>query len=210
MTVVEALGIHLDVLVGHRTFTEFHPRTGAKDALLVDVHPGLNPIEYLRFLLVVCTVGTQRHTEQQVAVLAYDIHELLDDIGRTLVASPFIDAGVVMPSTDAVASLPRFIHNLVGGTPLHIPGECLALLLIENLAEHDGTRILVVEMGGNLQSAVTDIVEWHNGHVKVNQVGLVAVDGIEGSVVEVGDKLFRWQRSTIAPCPLAMNRVVGP
>ena len=98
LTVVEALGIHLDVLVGHRTFTEFHPRTGAKDALLVDVHPGLNPIEYLRFLLVVCTVGTQRHTEQQVAVLAYDIHELLDDIGRTLVASPFIDAGVVMPS----------------------------------------------------------------------------------------------------------------
>ena len=92
-----------------------------------------------------------------------------------------------MPVANAVTCLPRLGHNLIWSTSLHIPCQSLALLLVENLTKHYGTRVLVVEMRCNLQSAVTDFVEWGYIDIEVYEVGLITVDGIEGAVVEIGD-----------------------
>ena len=39
----------------------------------------------------------------------------------------------------------------------------------------------------NLQSAVTDVMKGRNGDVKVDEVGIVAVDSVESTVIKVGD-----------------------
>ena len=94
-----------------------------------------------------------------------------------------------MPAADAVARLPRLSNNLVGRAAFHVPCQGLALVVAENLAEDDATRVLVIHVGGNLQTAVADGIERQHGDVEVDEVGLVTVDGIEGAVVEVGDEL---------------------
>ena len=66
---VEALGIDLNVGLGHRSLTELHPRTGAEDALAIDRHPRLEVVEHLRLLLIVGTVSPQGDAQKQVAVL---------------------------------------------------------------------------------------------------------------------------------------------
>ena len=115
-----------------------------------------------------------------------------------------------MPSANTVARLPRLIDDFVRSTSLYVPCECLALLLVENLAENHGTWVLVVEMGGDAQSAVTHRIEGQHGDIEIDKVGLIAVDGIEGAVIEVGDELLCRRAGTMAPVPLVVDAAVVP
>ena len=44
LAVVESLGAELDVLIGHGSLAESHPRARAEDALAVDRHPSLQVV----------------------------------------------------------------------------------------------------------------------------------------------------------------------
>ena len=95
-----------------------------------------------------------------------------------------------MPVTDAVAGLPRLCNDSIRRSAFHIPCESLLLLFAEYLAEDNATRVLVIHVGGNLQTGVTEGIEWQHGHVEVNKVWLISVDGIEGAVIEICHELL--------------------
>ena len=50
-----------------------------------------------------------------------------------------------------------------------------ALLVVKDLAEDHGTRVLVVKMSGDAQSAVAQRIEGQHGDVEVDEVRIVAV-----------------------------------
>ena len=68
----------------------------------------------------------------------------------------------------------------------------------------------VVVVGCNAQTAVADGIEGHHRHIEVNEVGCIAVDGIEGAVVEVRDVFAGGQCATMGPVPLTMDTAVVP
>ena len=210
LSVVESLRIQLDVGIGHGALTEFHPWTGVEDALAVHLHPCLQVIENLCFLLIVGTIATKGNIQQQTAVLAYDVHELFHHRCCRLIGAPFINGRVVMPPTDAIARLPRLFNNLIGSPALHVPCQCLALTFVENLSENHGSRIGVVEMGGDLHARVADVIEGQHRHVEVDQIRLVAVDGIQRTVVEISHKCLCGFCGPMCPVPLLVNLAVAP
>ena len=65
-------------------------------------------------------------------------------------------------------------------------------------------------MGSYLQAAVADRIKGQHGNIEVDEVGLVAVDGIEGAVVEVRNELLRRRTGTILPSPLCMDTAIIP
>ena len=128
-----------------------------------------------------------------------------------------IGAGVVVPVADAVATLPGTVHDLVGGTTFHVPYEGVFHVVLQNLSEHDslvlalvGGGAVVVHVGGDLHARIADGVEGKDGHVEVDEVWVVAVDGVERAVVEVGDVLLRGDVGTAFPTPLAMDGAIVP
>ena len=209
LTLVEALRVYLDILLCHRTFAELHPGARAEDALAVLRHPCLQFVEEGSSLLVIGAVGTKRYVEQQVAVLGDDVHKLLHEVGGGAVAA-LVGACVVVPVADAVARLPGELHHLVGGTALHIPRESLLLVVVEYLAEDHAARVPVVDVGGNLEAAVAQGIEGEHRDIEIDEVGIVAVDGIDGAVEEVGDELRRGRAGSAAPVPLAVYGAVVP
>ena len=210
LAVVEALGIDFDVSLGHGPLAELHPRTSAKDALAVLRHPGFQVVQYAGLFFVVGAVGTQGDGEQQVAVFRHDVYQLAHYVGGTLVMATLVDARVVMPAADAVARLPRLVHNLVWCAAFHVPRQCLSLVVVQNLAEDHAAGILIIKVGSYAQAAVTQRVERQDGDIEIDEVGLVAVDGIERAVVEVGDELRRRRAGTVAPVPLRVYAAVVP
>ena len=80
-------------------------------------------------------------------------------------------------------------YNLVGCSALHVPCEGLALLVVENLAEHHTAWVLVVKVCGYAHAAIAYRIEWQHCDIEVDEVWIIAVDGIEGAVVEVCHKL---------------------
>ena len=122
-----------------------------------------------------------------------------------------------MPVANAIAALPRAFHDFVWRTALYVPNECILLWVFENLTEHDslvltlvGGHAVVVLMCGDFQAGIADGIEWKYGDIEIDEVGVVAVDGIERAIVEIGDVLLRWQAGSAAPSPLAMNRIIVP
>ena len=73
-----------------------------------------------------------------------------------------------------------------------------------------GGCAVVIHVCCNLHARIADGVEGQHGHIEIDEVGVVAIDGIEGAVVEVGHKLLRRLCRTILPAPLTMNGAVVP
>ena len=121
-----------------------------------------------------------------------------------------IGARVIMPVAYAVTRLPRFGNDLIRCATLYIPCEGLLLVFSQNLAKHHASGVLIIEMCSDLQSAVAEGIERQHGDIEINEIGVIAIDGIEGAVVEVGDEFLRWRTSTVRPVPLAMNLTVVP
>ena len=131
-------------------------------------------------------------------------------LSSTLVVSFLIDIGVVMPATDAVARLPGDVDQFIWCATLHIPCESLTLRVTQDLAKDHATRILVVKMGSDTEAAVTERIERQHGDIEIDEVGLIAVDGIEGAVVEVRNEFLRWRTGTVLPSPLIMYLAIAP
>ena len=115
-----------------------------------------------------------------------------------------------MPSADAVARLPRLVDDVVWCSTLHIPRQSLALLLIENLTKHHSPRVAVIEMGDNLQATIADGMEWQYRCIEVDEVGLIAIDGIERTIVEISDELLRGNSGPVCPVPLLVDGSIPP
>ena len=115
-----------------------------------------------------------------------------------------------MPASDAVTGLPGDIDKFVGSTALHVPCQSLALVVAQDLAKHHATWILIIEMGGDLQAAVAQGIERQYGNVEVDEVRVIAIDGVEGAVVEVGDELLRGRTGTVQPAPLVVYFAIAP
>ena len=121
-----------------------------------------------------------------------------------------IDAGVVVPVANAVAGLPGLRDNLIWGSALYIPCEGTLLVIAENLAEYHAAWVLIIKMCSNLKSAVANGIEWQYGNIEVDEVRIVAIDGVEGAIVEIGYELLRRRTGTITPPPLCVNLTVVP
>ena len=97
-----------------------------------------------------------------------------------------------MPVTDAVAALPWSVHDFVWCSTLHVPDESLLHFLSQYLSKHHCVVVALVRADAAVvhvcryfQSGVAERVEWQNRYVEVYQVGVVPVDGVECTVVEV-------------------------
>ena len=95
-----------------------------------------------------------------------------------------------MPTTNAIARLPRFGNDFVGSTTFYIPRQSLALLIVQNLSENNRAGVLIINMCSNFQATIAEGIEWKNRHIEVDEIGIIAVDGIECAIVEIGDKLL--------------------
>lgn len=91
------------------------------------------------------------------------------------------------------------------------------MVFVEDLAQHHGFQFavmrrhaVVVEMCRYLQSGVADGVERQDRNIEIEQVGIIAVDHVERTVVEIGAILTCRQAGTIAPSPLAVDGAVVP
>ena len=189
-TLIKALGIELDIHLGHRTLTKFHPRTRAEDTLAIHVHPGLQIVEYLRLFLVVGTIGSQGDTQQQITILRHDINQLLYHSLGTLILIFLIDTRLIVPVTNTVTRLPRLRYEFIGRTALHIPCQGFLLVFAQNLSKYYALRVLIIKMCSNLQSAIAHRIEGQHGYIEINQVGMIAIDGVEGTIIEVSHKLL--------------------
>ena len=69
---------------------------------------------------------------------------------------------------------------------------------------------MIIHVRRNLHAGIADGVEGQHRYVKVEQVGIVAVDGVEGAVVEIRHKLLRRLSRPVLPAPLAVDGPVVP
>ena len=92
------------------------PRARSVNAFAVHVHPPGQSFEELQFILIDRAVAADRDVQQQIAVLADDIHQLFHDAfhGAILEAAP------IMPVADAGVGLPRVGLDAVGAAALEI------------------------------------------------------------------------------------------
>ena len=65
-------------------------------------------------------------------------------------------------------------------------------------------------MSCNLQSRVTHRIERCYCHIKIQQIGVIAIDHIECTIIEVCTIFLARHTNSIAPCPLTVNHSVVP
>src|SRR5215204_5862342 len=99
-----------------RSFAGDLPGAAAEDAFSVGSHPRLHAVQQMEAFVVQGAVGSLGDVQQQVAVLADDVHQHLENVPRGLVDV----AHVVEPVTDAGVGLPGVFEDLVALTPLDV------------------------------------------------------------------------------------------
>ena len=117
-----------------------------------------------------------------------------------------------MPTTDAGAGLPILFLHTVGDTAFHVPQHILLLVGIELLACDNHLRCTSVLLGTGIVVMSEDIlahivvaaIEGHSRIVKVYHIGLIVVDTLQHTVLELQLILLRGKRCAITPFPLAM------
>ena len=107
-------------------------------------------LDYFHFIVVNRSIAAHRDAEQQVAVLADDVGEYVDDGAGAFVIMLFEVRPGVMPTADAGVGLPRQRFDAVARAAFDVPGHALSLLFIEHFAEEDALRDAVVEVRGDL------------------------------------------------------------
>ena len=104
-----------------------------------------------------------------------------------------------MPTTDTRTCLPRFGNNLIRCTTFNVPNESLTLFLIKNLSEQHRLvfatmlqHIMIIEMSCYLHARITHGIEWQHRCIEVNQVGMIAIDSIKRSIIEISSIRNGW------------------
>src|ERR1019366_1188703 len=93
------------------------PRPCSVDCLSIDRNPICEAAQNSLFLGVKCAIGPQWKIQKQVAILAHDVDEHLDNSGGRFVSN----VALVVPVAHTGIGLPRFFPDLVLNTSLVIP-----------------------------------------------------------------------------------------
>jgi len=193
-------------------FAEDLPGTGRENALFVYIHPGGDFFENLLFLRIEGAVAAERHTQQEVAVFAHNVHQHPDYRGGAFVGMTVIKAAVIMPVSQAGTGLPGQRLNLIALAAFNIPYHTAALVVGKHLAGNycfEAAVVLlyaaVVIMGGDFQTHIAYRNQRQCCIIKIDQIGLIAIYQIHCPVVKLCAVSSIGDAGAIVPVPLAVN-----
>ena len=116
-----------------------------------------------------------------------------------------------MPSSNTCTCLPRLFLYSVGNTTLNIPNHTLFLSLIQNFTQDHSFltaiffQTLIVCMCCNTRSYIIYRIKREYRIIKIDQIRIIFVNSIYGSVINIIAIFFRRLRCPVSPIPLFMN-----
>ena len=98
-----------------------------------------------------------------------------------------------MPRTDARTGLPRQVLTAVWDATFHVPEQALLLVVVEDFSHHNDILLTVVGIGALvvvvrqdvIANLIVAVVERQDGVVEVDGTGMILVDALQHTVLEL-------------------------
>ena len=153
-------------------------------------------------------VAAQRNVQQQVAVLADDVDEHLDDGVGGLVPVLLEGGPPVVPVADAGVGLPRLRQDPVGASALDVEHHRPDVIRLQPLRRQHGLEpsvradVGVVEVRGDVEAG---LAERQLGVVEVEKVRLVLVDQVLAAQEPAFDEVRIVGRRLFGPLAIVLG-----
>ena len=84
-------------------------------------------------------------------------------------------------------------------------GKLEAVMLAKILDEQQRKALV-----WDVERGAPDRIKRKYSHIKINQIRMIPVDSIQGTVIEIRTIFLSRQTNTLSPCPLLMDHTIAP